>query len=316
MKNDTPNDTPFYYSMPFLLALCLHVLVLTFLILEINLPVKSTPGGSAASSQPIIHATAVSQKTLDNYENQVRAQREAVIKQQQLQQQIAREKIIQQQRQEMLKQQQIKQLELQKLQAIQAAKQKVIEAQEKAAAQQKAIAEKEAAQKAAEQKAVKLAEEKAVEKAQEKAEKKALQKALMKDMQKQLASDQSELNHNEKASKQHSTAATDSTSPSPPSQGMIDKYKALIIQAISSQWIVPPNLPQNISCELDVRVAPGGVVLQVSIVRSSGNPVLDNSAIAAVNKASPLPVPSIPGLFDQFRELHLTVKPDGSMTER
>jgi len=298
------NDTPFYYSMPFLLALCLHILVLTFLILDLNLPVKSTPG-SSGSSQPVIHAAAVSQKTLDNYENQVRAQREAVIKQQQLQQQIAREKMIQQQREEMLKQQQLKQLEIQKLQAIQAAKQKVIEAQEKAAAQ-----------KAAEQKTIEKAEEKAIKRAEEKTEKKALQKALMKDMQKQLASDQSELNHNEKASQQHSTAAADSTSPAPPSQGEIDKYKALIIQAISSQWIVPPNLPQNISCELDVRVAPGGVVLQVSIVRSSGNPVLDNSAIAAVNKASPLPVPATPGLFDQFRELHLTVKPDGSMTER
>ena len=148
---------------------------------------------------------------------------------------------------------------------------------------------------------------------QEKAEKNALHKALLKDIQKQLDSD----NPSAKASTQHSasTSTADSTSPAPASQGEIDKYKALIIQAISSQWIVPPNLPQNISCELDVRIAPGGVVLQVSIARSSGNPVLDNSAIAAVNKASPLPVPSVPGLFDQFRELHLTVKPDGSMTE-
>jgi colicin import membrane protein len=299
MNADPQNTQTQYYSFPLLLAISLHIIVIAFLMFELSFPVKSSPG--ASSSQPVIQATAVSQQTLDNYENQVQAAREAEIKQQQLQQQIAREKIIRQQ--ELVKQQQLqqlqaqRQLELQKRQAEEMAKQKVIAAAEKAAAQKAAV-------------------EKTQKRAAQKAEKKLLQKALAQDMQKELASDQHELNQsNQHAAASSASKASPSPSSAPQNQGMIDKYKALIVQAISSQWIVPSNLPQNISCELDIRVAPGGAVLDVSVARSSGNPVLDNSAVAAVNKASPLPVPTEPGVFNQFRELHLTVRPDGSMSE-
>jgi colicin import membrane protein len=95
-------------------------------------------------------------------------------------------------------------------------------------------------------------------------------------------------------------------------QGEVDKYKALIIQSIAQYWIVFDNITDSgIYCQLLVRVAPGGEVLSVVLVRSSGNPVLDRSAQTAVWKASPLPVPSDPALFDTFRELNLTARPKG-----
>lgn len=94
-------------------------------------------------------------------------------------------------------------------------------------------------------------------------------------------------------------------------EGEIDKYKALILQQIQQNWIMPQNV-QNLSCVLQVELAPGGMVLNVKLVKSSGNDALDRSAIAAVNKASPLPVPKDSAAFAAFRNFTLTVKPDGS----
>lgn len=91
--------------------------------------------------------------------------------------------------------------------------------------------------------------------------------------------------------------------------GEVDKYKALIVDAISRNWILPENTDRSLSCQFHIRLAPDGSVLEVSLVRSSGNPILDRSAQAAIYKASPLPVPSDPALFSQFRENNLTVRP-------
>lgn len=93
-------------------------------------------------------------------------------------------------------------------------------------------------------------------------------------------------------------------------QGELDKFKSLIEQAIGQHWIVPDSIQKDIQCKLLIRLAPGGVVLNVSLIKSSGDPALDRSAIAAVHKASPLPVPKDANLFDKFRELSLTVHPE------
>jgi len=93
-------------------------------------------------------------------------------------------------------------------------------------------------------------------------------------------------------------------------QSLIDKYKALIEQDISQNWLVPSNISKTLSCLLLINVGPGGVVLNVRTLRSSGDAVLDRSARTAVFKASPLPVPKNPALFDKFRALRLTVKPE------
>jgi colicin import membrane protein len=98
------------------------------------------------------------------------------------------------------------------------------------------------------------------------------------------------------------------------SQGEINKYKALILQAISENWLVPPQADKSLYCELMIRVAPGGMVLDVEVTKTSGDPALDRSARAAVLKASPLPVPTEPNAFDAFRQFVLKVKPENIMT--
>lgn len=92
--------------------------------------------------------------------------------------------------------------------------------------------------------------------------------------------------------------------------GEVDKYKALIVNAISQRWILPENVDSKLSSQFRIRLAPDGGVLEVSLMRSSGDPVLDRSAQTAIYKASPLPVPSDPVTFDLFRDISLTVRPE------
>lgn len=92
--------------------------------------------------------------------------------------------------------------------------------------------------------------------------------------------------------------------------GVVDKYKAMILNAISHQWILPENVGPGLSSQFRIRLAPNGAVLEVSLLRSSGDPVLDRSAQTAIYKASPLPVPQDPETFDVFREISLTVRPE------
>lgn len=92
--------------------------------------------------------------------------------------------------------------------------------------------------------------------------------------------------------------------------GEVNKYKALIVNAISRQWILPDNVDSSLSSKFRIRLAPDGMVLEVTLVRSSGDPVLDRSAQSAIYKASPLPVPSDTQTFNLFRDISLTVRPE------
>jgi colicin import membrane protein len=94
------------------------------------------------------------------------------------------------------------------------------------------------------------------------------------------------------------------------SQGVVDKYKALIIQSIAEHWLIPLQADKSLTSELMIRLAPGGSVLEVRVTRSSGDPSLDSSARAAVLKSSPLPVPADPEEFEPFRQFVLKVKPE------
>lgn len=87
-------------------------------------------------------------------------------------------------------------------------------------------------------------------------------------------------------------------------QNEINRYVGLITQAIQAQWTqLPGAAQQKLATTMLIRLAADGTVLQVQNVGSSGNPALDRLALTAVYKASPLPVPTDPTLFANFREL-------------
>jgi len=56
-------------------------------------------------------------------------------------------------------------------------------------------------------------------------------------------------------------------------------------------------LPDNIRCQVEITLLTSGAVADVRVLRSSGNPVFDESVLRAVRKASPLPLPSDPKAF-------------------
>lgn len=92
--------------------------------------------------------------------------------------------------------------------------------------------------------------------------------------------------------------------------GQVDKYKAMIVGAIGDRWILPDKVAPGLSSQFRIVLAPDGSVLKVSLLRSSGDSILDRSAQAAIFKASPLPVPADPVTFELFRDISLTVRPE------
>ena len=92
--------------------------------------------------------------------------------------------------------------------------------------------------------------------------------------------------------------------------GEIERYQALIHQKVSRNWNIPAGYRKGSQCTVHVRLVPGGEVLSVVIVKSSGDPIFDRSVENAVYKASPLPVPDDKKLFEQFRDLEFPFNPD------
>ena len=92
--------------------------------------------------------------------------------------------------------------------------------------------------------------------------------------------------------------------------GEVNKYKALIVNAIGRHWILPEKTNSTLSSQFRISLAPDGSVLEVSLTRTSGDPLLDRSAQTAIYKASPLPVPKDNETFNLFRTISLTVRPE------
>ncbi|HEX7030918.1 MAG TPA: cell envelope integrity protein TolA [Gammaproteobacteria bacterium] len=81
--------------------------------------------------------------------------------------------------------------------------------------------------------------------------------------------------------------------------GKQDAWVGLIRNKIMRMWLEPPALADDFHCELTLRQIPGGEIVDVE-VNACDNEVLARSAEAAVWKASPLPPPEDPSLFEPY----------------
>ena len=84
-------------------------------------------------------------------------------------------------------------------------------------------------------------------------------------------------------------------------------YMFAIRQKIARNWVRPASAEVGLECTVNVRQLPGGEVIDVSIGRCNGDETVRRSIESAVFKASPLPAPRDPGVFD--RDLTLIFKP-------
>lgn len=85
------------------------------------------------------------------------------------------------------------------------------------------------------------------------------------------------------------------------------QYIADIQNKVERNWIKPPTAKQGLSCQVEVNQIPGGEVINVRVTKCIGDEVFRRSVETAVRRASPLPTPSDPALFD--RNIVFTFKP-------
>lgn len=165
-------------------------------------------------------------------------------------------------------------------------------AAEEHAAAERAAAERAAADKAAAQKAA------ALRAAAEKAAAKAAA-----DRARQEEQDRREREADLKRSlvaEEHAEVARNSAA--------LANWESMIAAKITRAWLRPPTAKAGIDCMLNVTQVPGGDVTQVSIGECNGDQAVRDSIEAAVYRASPLPPPPDPALFD--RTLKIRFKPD------
>jgi colicin import membrane protein len=184
------------------------------------------------------------------------------------------------------------QREQQRQQAEQAA------AQARQAAEQKAAQEKAAAEQAAAEQAAKEAAERKAAEARAAAQRQAQERA-------QHLADAQEASEAQADLKRSLAAEQANAVRSGPA---LANWQSLISAKIKSNWFRPPTARSGIECTLYVTQVPGGEVTQVRIGECNGDQAVRQSIEDAVYRASPLPPPPDPSLFD--RNLKIDFRPD------
>jgi colicin import membrane protein len=190
----------------------------------------------------------------------------------------------------------------QQARAEQAARQQVQEqeraAQEKRAAEEKA--EHEAAEKAeAERAAAAKAEAERAAAAKAEADRKAQQLAQQRKADQERAQREADL-RSQLASEEHINAVQSSPAKA--------EYLSLITARINRAWIRPPSARPGVRCSLHITQIPGGVITHVVVAGCNGDEAVRQSVETAAYRASPLPAPSDPALFDP--NIDVTFAPD------
>ena len=80
-------------------------------------------------------------------------------------------------------------------------------------------------------------------------------------------------------------------------------YIFAIQQKITRNWVQPPTAEEGLDCAVKVQQTAGGEVVNVSFGGCNGDATVRRSIEAAVYKASPLPAPRDPSVFDRNLEL-------------
>lgn len=90
--------------------------------------------------------------------------------------------------------------------------------------------------------------------------------------------------------------------------GALAQYVAMIRQRVERNWVRPGSARPGLECEVLVTQIPGGEVVNVRMGRCNGDDAVRRSIEAAVMRASPLPPPDDPSLFE--RNLRFVFKPE------
>jgi colicin import membrane protein len=92
------------------------------------------------------------------------------------------------------------------------------------------------------------------------------------------------------------------------SSGALADYLAQIQARIQRMWNRPPTAVAGLDCTVYITQVPGGTISSARLGECNGDEATRESILAAVYRASPLPAPSNPDLFD--RNLKVPFRPD------
>lgn len=198
----------------------------------------------------------------------------------------------------------------QQAQADQAAREKLEQehAAQEHAAQERAAQEKQAAQEQAERAAAEKAEADRAAAAKADAERAAAAKAeaerkaqlaQQRKLEQERAQREADLRA-QLASEEHLNAVQSSPAKA--------EYLSLITARINRAWIRPPSARSGVKCSLHITQIPGGEITHVVVAGCNGDEAVRQSVETAAYRASPLPAPSDPALFDP--NIDVTFAPD------
>jgi colicin import membrane protein len=194
------------------------------------------------------------------------------------------------------------QLAREKTQAQERAAQEKHAAEEQAEKQQREQADRAAAEKAeaAQAAAAKAeADRAAVAAAKAEAERKAQALAQQRKLEQERVQREADL-RSQLASEEHLNAVQSSPAKA--------EYLSLITARINRAWIRPPSARSGIKCSVHITQIPGGEITHVVVAGCNGDEAVRQSVETAAYRASPLPAPSDPALFDP--NIDVTFAPD------
>ncbi|CAB1277449.1 cell envelope integrity protein TolA [Candidatus Nitrosacidococcus tergens] len=294
----------------FLLSLLIHGLLIGMLAIKLKWPHHSKPKNIA--SIPVIEATVISKDLIfpekkeipqKFQQKDIASEQLSLLRQKKKAQEEAKQKAEaerkakeeaerkQKEAEEIAR----KKAEEEQKQAELAKKKAQEEAKQKAEAERKTKEEAERKQKEAEEIARKKAEEeqKQAELAKKKAQEEAKQKAEAKRKQREL---QDRID----AEKKNESRIRDA----------IERFIPQLQMRVQRYWVRPPGVQNDMVTVLRVDLLPSGDVNNVTIIESSGDPVFDRSAQAAVYRASPLPIPTDKEAAKQLKSFNFKFCPN------
>jgi len=191
------------------------------------------------------------------------------------------------------------------------AQQEERERQEEQAQQQRQVQRERAEQQKAEQakaereRARRAEQERQAARAKAEAERKASEVAA-KEAREQKERQQTEVERKRRESELRAQLATEERTNAARGSAQQAEYKALIEARINRAWIRPTTARAGIDCEVRVTQVPGGEVVGVQVTKCNGDAAVRESIEAAVYRASPLPLPPNPDLFDRNLVVNFT----------
>jgi colicin import membrane protein len=265
-------------------------------LLSINLSNDEKPPMPVAQKHKIISAVAVDAKKYDEQKKQKKVATQKKIEDKKAAE-LKRKKALE--KKKVLEKKQLaekkKAAEIKKQKEISLAKKKKAE---KKAKEKKAREKKERERKAKEKKQRELKEKQKLEaekkrKAEDERKRRAEEKA---DFERALLEEE---RREEEAKKQAERAARLLT--------QRQQYVLQIAQKVENNWLRPATNIEGFSCDVIVKQTMTGDVIDVKLQSCANDNAFQRSVERAVRKASPLPLPPNPDVFD--REIYFTFKP-------